>query len=242
MTGTVAIMQPTYLPWLGYFALMDTVDVFVLLDDVQFSKQSWQQRNRIKTANGPTWLTVSVLRKGRSHQRISEVLIDNTKNSLETHIRTIRQNYKKAPYFEEVFPDLKRLLDRDWQQLCELNIAVIEWIKAGLGIRTQCVRAHELKANGVKAERLVNLCRALGATHYISPLGSSAYLEETDVFRNAGICLTYHEYDHPTYPQLYGCFEENLSTIDLMLNVGKKSLSIIRRGVGKELERMDELK
>ena len=233
MTLTVAIMQPTYIPWLGYFALMDSVDAFVLMDDVQFDKRSWQQRNRVKTPNGPIWLTVPVLSKGRFHQRINEVHIDNGRDFPQNHIRTIEHNYRKASHFDEVFWGVKPLFEQGWELLCEFNMALIERIRSRLGIGTRCIHARDFEVRGVKAERLINLCRTLGATHYISPLGSRAYLEETDLFKNAGIELSYQKYEHPTYPQLYGAFEPNCSVIDLMMNVGAESLSVIRSGVGQ---------
>jgi len=225
-----AIMQPTYLPWIGYFGLMDCVDVFVLLDSVQFARRSWQQRNRIKTPDGPSWLTVPVLSKGQHDQLIQDVVVDTSHGFPEDHIRAIELNYKKAPYFEMYAPSLFAILRSRHKNLAQLNEDLIVWGRETLGITTLLKRSSELKQHGVKAELLASLCDELRATEYISPPSSRDYLDESDAFQKHGIPFTYFEFEHPEYEQRFGEFVPYMSIIDLLFNVGPESLGVIRTG------------
>lgn len=229
---TAVIMQPTYLPWLGYFDLMDQGDVFVLLDSVQFDKRSWQQRNRIKTPHGELLLTVPVFSKGRFNQKICEVQIDKTTNFQEKHIRAIECNYAKAKFFERYMEDLANILRKKHSYLAELTIELICWLREAIGIKTELVRSFSLGIQRRKVELLVATCKSVGAQRYISPLRSKAYIGENDLFAENGIELCYHNYHHPQYNQLYGDFIPYLSVLDLLLNEGDRSLPIIRSGRG----------
>jgi len=227
---TVAVMQPTYMPWIGYFDLIDQADIFVLYDDVDFSKQSWQQRNRIKTAAGIQWLTVPVLWKGKSGQKIQDVQINPRSNDLSKHIKTIEQAYSKAPFHKAYLGDLSKLLSHRHSFLAELNIALIRWFCEKLGIRTPLVRSSELHLEGARVERLIHLCRAVQATRYLSTPGSKVYIDENNLFEPNRIELVYHRFTHPVYRQLHGEFIPYLSVLDLLLNEGEQSLAIIRSG------------
>jgi len=231
---TAAIMQPTFLPWLGYFALIEKVDVFIFLDNVQFDKRSWQQRNRYKTAQGVKWMTVPVLSKGKYEQEIREVEIDRSSGFPGKLLETLRHEYRKTPHFAEVFPWLQDQFSRldawDWR-LGEMNMALIQGICGRLGLRANFRRASELPAEGAKAERLYHLCRAVGASRYVSPPGSSDYLEESTVFQDHGIPVDYFQYEHPVYAQPGDAFESHLSIIDLMFNVGAEAASFVRAGI-----------
>lgn len=227
----VAIMQPTYLPWLGYMALMDRVDIFVFLDSVQFDRRSWQQRNRIKGANGPQMLTVPVHKKGLGGQRIAEVRISQDFGFPEKHIRSIETAYAKAPFFDRYAPELFARLRRPHAFLADLTIDLIDWIAGELGIETERPRSSSMETAGRKADLLADLCRRLGADRYVSPPGSRGYLAESDAFERAGVPVTYGDYEHPVYPQLHGAFVSQLSAVDLLFNVGPDSLDVIRRGV-----------
>src|SRR5205823_3408897 len=145
----IAISQPTYLPWLGYFDLIDQVDAFVLLDSVQFEKQSWQQRNRIKTPTGLQWLTVPVVFRGRLGQRIMEVIIRDPEFPRK-HLRAIELNYRRAPFFDRYFPELARILEQhpSGSHLADLNLEIIRWVCAALGIQTTLIRSSELHQDG----------------------------------------------------------------------------------------------
>lgn len=223
-------MQPTYLPWMGYFALIDQVDTFVLLDDVKFNKRSWQQRNRIKTDDGPMWLTVPVLTSGRSEQFIQEVEISTNERWRSKHLKSVQLNYASAAHYSWLEPWLEEVYEREWTKLRALNGHIIKTLSEKLELEADFVFASELGVKGRKAHRLVNICQVLGATEYLSPLGSREYIEADNPFPEAGIDLYYQHFEHPTYQQLHGDFVSHMSVIDLMLNEGPSSLEIIRSG------------
>ena len=224
-------MQPTYLPWLGYLALMDRVDIFVFLDSVAFDRRSWQQRNRIKNANGIQTLTVPVFKKGLRGQTIAEVRINPEFGFPEKHIRSIEAAYGKAPFFDHYAPGLFAHMAHRREFLSDLTIDLIEWIADQFGITTRRMRSSSMKASGKKADLLVEICRELHANSYISPPGSRVYLDESSVFQNQGIDVSYSEYVHPDYPQRHGDFVPKLSAVDLLFNVGPNSLEVLRQGI-----------
>lgn len=226
----VAIMQPTYLPWLGYFGLMQSVDLFILLDSVQFTRRSWQQRNQIKTMNGPLWLTVPVLSKGKREQLISEVEIDYSRDFLRTHQKTLEMNYRKTAYFGALSPQLFEILGADNKYLSGLTINLMLWLRSVLGITTPIRLASEFETSGTKADLLASLCEQVGATEYISPPGSKVYLDESDAFAKRGIPLHYFGFKHPEYLQQFGDFLPYMSVIDLLFNCGSESASLIKEG------------
>lgn len=227
---TIAIMQPTYLPWIGYFGMIDRVDIFVFLDSVQFARRSWQQRNRIKTANGPLMLTVPVHKKGARDQTIAEVRIDEQAQFPLTHMRAIEHALKKAPHYATHAEALFGILGGGRSGLSDLNIALITWLAESFGIDSRFVRSTEIEAEGAKADLLVSICQALGGDAYLSAPGSRDYIEASGAFEAHGIEVVYHDYRHPTYPQLHGAFEPYMSAIDLLFNVGPQSLERIRSG------------
>lgn len=223
-------MQPTYLPWMGYFDLIDQVDEFVLLDDVEFSRQSWQQRNRIKTANGVQWLTVPVLIKGRSTQKIHETEINLAVKGVEKHKSSIQQSYRKARYFENYYSEFFSILDEKHTHLSDLNTNLIQWFCEKIGVTTKITKSSSLSVGGEKVDRLIQICEVLEAQCYVSPPGSKIYIDENNLFDPRYISLVYQDYHHPTYTQLYGEFVSHLSVLDLLFNEGQSSLDIIRSG------------
>ena len=227
----IAIMQPTYLPWMGYFAMIDRVERFIILDSVQFAKRSWQQRNKIKTANGPIWLTVPVKSKGRRDQRIRDVLIEQERDFSKNHINAIEHNYRKADFFNTYSSELFDILGKKHLKLEGLTTELICWLKDKLCISTPIIFSNGLKHTGTKAELLAGFCEELGADEYVAPLGSRDYIQASNCFSEKGITVTYHEYEHPRYRQQYGDFMPYISVIDLLFNEGPDSLSIIRKGV-----------
>lgn len=224
----VAIMQPTYLPWSGYFGLMQSVDVFVLLDSVQFGRRSWQQRNRIKTASGAQWLSVPVLSKGKREQLICQVEVDKGSGFAASHRRSIEMSYAKTPCFTQCADRILPFLDNGSTLLADLNISVILELKAELGITTRLLRSSELHCSGAKADLLASLCRQIGATTYVSPPGSKEYLDESDAFESAGVQVQYFEFKHPKYQQPFGEFLPYMSIIDMLFNCGERSSSLIQ--------------
>lgn len=231
-----AIMQPTYIPWIGYFGLIDSVDEFVFLDDVKLEKSSWQVRNRIKTAQGEIYLTIPVKNtKSRLELTIGEAVINDKEPWRKKHLKSIMFAYRKARYFEEVYQFLENIInDRTVTFLRDFNIKIIKSISDKIGINTSFKISSELKSKGAKDYRLVSICREIKCKDYISPQGSAAYLEKNTpcgAFGESEISLYYFNYKHPVYHQLYGSFIPYMSIVDLLFNEGfEHSLNIIRKG------------
>lgn len=223
----VTIHQPEHLPWLGFFDKMRQADVFVLLDTTQLAKDDFQNRNRIKTRNGPTWLTVPVYRRARSKQLIIDVEICNDRNWRNRCWSLIYQNYKDAPYFEKYAPFFKDLYAQRWSKLVLLNETITGYLKDQLGLRTDLVKASDLGVY-MRGPTNVNLtiCRRLAADVYLSGKYGKEYLDETRLAEQ-GIEVHYQNFKHPVYPQLWGEFLPRMSTIDLLFNCGDSSLKII---------------
>ena len=232
MSVEIAIMQPTFLPWIGYFSMIDRVDRFVYLDSVQFAKRSWQQRNRIKTPNGELMLSVPVLSKGKREQTIAEAQVDWDSGFSAKQLRSIETAYRGAPHFAQYFESLKMKLSEQAPSLADYTIGLIEFLCESFGITTPRERSSGLRAEGQKAELLAAICKELGATRYLSAPGSREYIEESDAFGQAGVSVNYHDYAHPAYPQGAGEFLPYMGAIDLLFHCGGQAgLRIIRQGV-----------
>lgn len=227
----IAISQPAYLPWLGYFDLIDQVDTFVLLDSAQFEKQSWQQRNRIKTPTGLQWLTVPVLFRGRFGQRIQDVEIRDPE-FFRNHLRAVELNYRRSPFFDKYFPEFSEILQSHSSGLLvDLNRHLIQWFCEVLSIQTKVVRSSDLDEKGKRSELLVNLCQRLQAESYLSPLGSAVYLlHDLNQFSEAGIEVEFQHYEHPEYRQLFAPFQSHASTLDLIFNERDAAKAILCSG------------
>jgi hypothetical protein len=230
--GVVAIAQPTFLPWAGWFDLVDQVDMLIVLDDVAFSKQSWQQRNRLRTAQGLSYVTVPVRTAGRFGQRIvdTELAGDGTIDKL---IRTIAQNYSRAAYFSRYFSEFSAVLRQSAAagMLCGLNCGLIEWLGVQLGIATPQVRSSELAIDGMRGALVAKLCERVGATRYVSPAGAQEYLlEDRAEFDSRAISVDLHVYEHPAYRQCFQPFMPYASVLDLLLNEGDAAARILRSG------------
>lgn len=229
----IAISQPTYLPWSGFFDLIDQVDQFVLLDDAQFVKQSWHQRNRIKTPSGLQWLTVPVVVHGRLGQPIGEVMIRDH-HFWEKHTRALEVNYGRAPYFDRYYPTLKQILQKGAAsgKLADLNIELIQWLASELAISTQLVRSSTLKLEERRSAKLVSVCKLLGATDYISPRSAEYLLEDRELFQDGGVKVWFQNYTHPTYEQRFPPFAPYAALLDVLFNHGPASGEIMRSGRG----------
>jgi hypothetical protein len=223
---TLVVLQPGYLPWLGFFDQMRRSDVFVYYDDVQFDKHGWRNRNRIKTPSGPMWLTVPVQHTGLLTTRIVDALIDRTTAWARKHVKSIRQYYAKAPFLNRYLPELEELLERDWTHIATLDIAIVDVMARWLSVTPTVFRSSELGIQGSQSERLVNLCRHFGATRYLSGDAALDYLD-LDLFGAAGIAVEWQHFRHPVYPQLHGDFVPYLSALDLVLNCGDDSGGIL---------------
>jgi hypothetical protein len=220
MSKTVAIVQSNYIPWKGYFDLINSADEFVLYDDAQYTRRDWRNRNTIKSPNGLLWLTIPVQVKGRYFQKIKDTVVADDKWA-RGHWQTIVHNYSRAPYFSEhreLFEDL--YLGLNERLLSQINFSFISLICRILGITTTISWSADYQLSGDKTERLLGICQQAGATRYLSGPSAKAYLEE-DLFKRLGIELCYMDYDgYDEYHQLYPPFASRVSIIDLIFNEG----------------------
>ncbi len=222
----VAIHQPEHLPWLGFFEKMLRADLFVLLDDVQFSKGDFQNRNRVKGAGGAQWLTVPVVR--RFPQKLNEVEVAGNDWQAK-HWKTLRSCYARAAHFETFAPLFEDFYRRPWVRLADLNVAGIELVARALGVERKWVLASDIAVSGHKSELVLNICKALGASAYYSGRTGSTYLDK-EAFRQAGIEIVVQDFNHPTYEQLFmkeSGFVPNLSAVDLLFNCGAQGVRLI---------------
>jgi hypothetical protein len=220
------IHQPQYLPYLGFFHKVRHSDLLVMLDDVQFSKSDVQNRNKIKTRDGWQWITVPVLQ--RLGQLISEVEIDPRTPWQRKHWNALSASYGRAPHFRALGPALKDRLDQDWTKLGELNVELTRWAMESLGIVRPMVFSSSLDVEGTQTERLVNICRAVGADAYLSGPGGRSYLE-LPLFEAAGIDVLWQEFTHPVYEQVQpeAGFIPNLSVVDALFACGPGVVSLL---------------
>ncbi len=226
----VTIHQPQYLPWLGYFNKAYQADIFIILDNVQFTKNDWQNRNRIKTSQGWQWLTVPVL---HDHgQSINEVKIDNKKNWCKAHFNALQMNYSKAPYFTDYVGFFESVYSKEWNLLSDINKAIIEQIIQWLGIETKIVTASDYVSTDESTQRLIDLCKEFEATTYLSGVDGKKYMD-IEKFKENGIELEIQDFQHPVYPQLWTDgknenFISHMSAIDLLFNYGPKSSELVK--------------
>ena len=228
----IAIAQPTYLPWVGYFDLLDQVDQFVLLDSVQFERQSWQQRNRIKTPQGLAWLTIPVVFRGRLNQNIADVNI-RVPDFWRDHLRAVELNYRRAPFFGRYYDELRQQIEMSVASLSlpQVTISLLRWFADVIGITTPMIRSSELPVHGKRTELLAEICVSLGASTYLSPFGSAEYLiDELPTLTARAIEVRFHHYEHPVYRQQFPPFLSHACILDLLFNEGEDALQIIRSG------------
>lgn len=220
-----AVIQPSYIPWRGYFDQICKADVFVFYDNVQYDKHGWRNRNRIKTHQGLQWLTIPVLSGGNVVDQllINQVRIDSRSKWNVKHWQTLQQSYRRTPYFDYYAPLLKEFYSREWENLSDFTIELTIALARELGIRhTQFVRSSSLQATASKTERLVNLLQQLNITHYYSGPSAKSYIED-ELFERAKIKLEYMVYDYPEYPQLHPPYSPYVTVLDLMFMLGKQA-------------------
>lgn len=224
----VSISQPTLFPWIGYFNIIKNSDVFVFFDDVKFEKHSWQMRNRLKELSkdreSPVWIRIPT-KIAKTDTLIKDVLIDNSENWKENHIKAFQINYGKS-YDEVSF--ILDLYNKEWDKLVDFNIEFITNCCKFLEITTKLVKSSDLNCNGKKGELVLNICKKIGATEYLTSVGAVDYLEDyRKMFDESTIKITYHDYIHPVYKQRGKTFLENLSILDLIFNEKNNSKSFI---------------
>jgi hypothetical protein len=227
----LAVLQPGYLPWLGFFDQMLRADIFVYYDDVPFDKHGWRNRNRVKSRTGPQWLSVPVRMGGRLGERILDVEIDNNQPWSRKHIATLQQLYAGAAFKKTYLPSLVQELSRPWDKIANLSIELTRLMAGWLEIETPTYRSSELGIPGDRNTRLINLCRHFGADQYLSGNAAQDYLDVA-AFGAEGIAVEWQNYQHPEYPQQYGDFVPYLSAIDLLLNCGPESPALLKNSLG----------
>ena len=229
----IGILQPCYLPWLGYFEQMARVDHFVFLDDVQYTRQDWRNRNRIKTAAGSIWLTVPI-RRGSHRTLIRDVEINPEHRWRRRHLRSIEQSYGKCPHFQPFFDELSAEIRRPCDKLVDLDCRLIRLLCGYLEIDTPTSFSSQVPARGGEASgrpdrnrRLIDLCRHFGAERFYEGAKGRSYLD-VERFRRSGIEIVFQSYRHPEYPQAFGEFLSHQSAIDLVMNTGPEAPAILR--------------
>ena len=224
----IAISQSNYIPWKGYFDLIDSVDEFVLYDDMQFTRRDWRNRNQIKTPGGLKWLTIPVEIKGKFHQRINETRVSDL-GWPRAHWRALELNYRRSAHFDEFRDRVHELYFGCVSAgLSEINLYFLQVINGWLGIRTPLRRSSDYRLEGERSERLLSICRQAGATVYYSGPAARDYLD-TAVFATAGVEVVWMDYSgYPTYRQLHGEFQHGVSILDLLFNEGVNSRKFMK--------------
>jgi len=230
MSRTVVIHQPDFLPYLGFFHRFLHADLWVVLDNVQFvtgTSKSWMNRDRIKTPAGEKWITVAV-QKANKDARINEILLSGTVDWRTNNLNLLRENYRKAAYFSEIYPHVEALYGSGGDTLMEFNLASVDMLLELLGMKIERTMASTLRPEGKSNDLLVDILKKCSATHYLSGQGARAYYDPQP-FGAAGIEVIWQDFNHPVYPQLHGVFIPYLSSIDLLFNCGiQKSREVLR--------------
>lgn len=220
MAKSVAIVQSNYVPWIGYFDLIRSVDEFVLYDEVQFTRRDWRNRNRIRTPEGSQWLTIPVLSKGQYFAPISTVSVRDA-DWVTTHWRTLELNYKGAEHYGLVSEELRSVfLALNSEFLSEINSSLLRFFSSKFGFATAITNSAEYQSSGSPSQRLLDICLSAGATKYISGPAAKTYLDE-EIFSRSGVEVEFFSYpEYPAYPQKWDPFVPNLSILDVVFNRG----------------------
>ena len=220
------IRQPGYMPNIGFFKKIQSSDIFVYLDDAQFAKDRFDNRNKIRTDEGFRWITVP-LKRPVYRKKLNEIIISYENDWITEHIDLIFENYNKSDYFSSYWNSIKNIIEKKSKNLIDLNLDLINYFNSELEIITKTILSSELDITTKKSEKLFDICSKIGASHYISGISGHDYLDES-IFANSKIDLIYENFVHPEYAQLHGKFIENMSIIDLLFNEGEKSKNILK--------------
>lgn len=221
----LTIRQPGYLPYIGFFKKIQASDIFVFLDDVQYTRSDFDNRNKIRTRENSMWLTIPIFNK--TGQTLNEVKIDYSKKWVSKHKSSIKYNYEKAPYFEEYWKDIKSILEKSWDKLIDLNMELINYFIIKLEINTKTVFSSELNINKTGSEKLLEICKDLDVDTYLSGEFGRNYLD-TNLFQHENIKVIFEKFEHPTYNQTFDGFMQNMSIIDLLFNEGENAKNILK--------------
>lgn len=225
----VGIIQSNYIPWKGYFDFIASVDEFIILDEVQYTRRDWRNRNKIKTSTGLQWLTIPVVVKGKYDQRIDETMVAD-QLWIDKHTASLKHAYSRSKHFSEIWPDVQKLYDRvrTLRRLSDVNEVFIRGICELLDITTPIHRSTEYPSGDGKNERLIAICQAAGGNEYLSGPAARGYIDEA-LWANSGIAIHYKSYEgFPVYEQLNGEYESAVSVLDLLFNCGSGSKSLYR--------------
>jgi hypothetical protein len=237
----VAIHQPHFLPWLGYMARMQQADLFVLLDHVQFERQNYQNRVLIKTGEGPRWITVPVFQNSQ-HEKIVDKQIDNHADGRQRWGRKVflqmKYAYQGAPFFKRYESSLQELLDQRWEKLNDLNLALLQFLREAMDIRTPMISSSNLGVSGQKSEMVLALCKAVEADTFLGGMGGSRGYLDLSAFKTAGINVAWQGFSHPRYIQhpRPDLFTAGVSSLDLLFNCGPESCEILKGRVREHAE------
>lgn len=223
---TISIHQPVYLPWLGFFKKIISSEVFVILDDVQYEKNGWQNRNKIRTDKGEIWLTVPV--KSKFGTLLKNVTIDNSSNWAKKHSKSITLNYSKAKFFSKYWNGLEKIYQIEFDNLIDLNLKIIKYLMEKFNIKTKTMLSSELEICDQGSDRILKICKALGADSYLSGVAGKDYLK-IDEFRRNNIQVMFQNFQHPFYNQIFDPFYPNMASIDLLFNEGGNAEKILKK-------------
>lgn len=222
----IAIHQPEHLPYYGFFNKMSKADTFIILDDVQFLKNTFQNRNRIKNAKGEQWLTVPIKLEHHS-QKINEIKIDNSKDWQKKNLLSIKYNYQKTPYFKQYYPEFEKIYSKKENLLVDFNLNLIKFFIDAFEIKTNIILCSTLNINTQKTQRLIDICQKTNAVTYLSGNGAD-YLDEASFPKN-NLKLEINHFTHPIYPQPYGEFLPYMCSLDLLFNCGPDSKKYFKK-------------
>jgi WbqC-like protein family len=222
------ILQPSYIPWRGYFDQIQRAELFIFYDDVQYDKHGWRNRNQIKTPQGKRWLTIPVHAAGATHGvLIKDVRIDWSKPWAQNHLKTLAAAYGRAPHFKDYLPLLESFYSRKDEYVADFVVTTTMALARELGLKTRFMRSSELEGiQGHKTDRLIEILRRVGADHYISGPAAREYVD-AQAFAAAGIRLEFMQYNYPEYPQLYLPFDSQVTVLDLLFMTGKQAPDFI---------------
>lgn len=209
--------QPAYLPWLGYIDKIKRSDIFIFLDNVQYEKNSFTNRNKIKTANGPIWLSVPVIKTDHFDKVMFEMPLDKKSKWQKKHLSSIQMAYSKAKHFKDIFPKLQELYKNDYDNIVDITWDHLMFWLDILGIHTKIIKGSTLEVEGKKSDFVLGLCKAVGADYYISGAMGAGYLDVRK-FEDNGVEIEFQNYQHPVYPQLHGDFIPNMGIVDFAMN------------------------
>ncbi|HTL37669.1 MAG TPA: WbqC family protein [Kofleriaceae bacterium] len=226
----VAAHQPHYMPWLGYLDKLAKADLFVVMDDLQFEAQNFQNRQRVKLASGPQWLTVPLARGSQLDSILDKTIVScgNAKQHWQhRHWQTFVTSYGRAPFFDRYADELHDVYTREWTHLLELDLHMLDLARKWLDIDTPIMRSSALGLEGAKTDRLIDMCKKLGARCYLTGSGGSSSYLDAEKMGRSGIGVIWQDFQHPVYPQRHGAFASHLGFVDLILNVGPDSRDVL---------------